>query len=74
MEIYEGVSKSFRTGLLEQEQIVQLSTARCRGIAILSVSLVSCAAVTLCIVTQQVLIFVDYFFIDSVQKILDTSS
>jgi hypothetical protein len=33
---YEGVSKSFRTGLLERElQMVQLSATRCSFIAIL---------------------------------------
>jgi hypothetical protein len=34
--LYEGVSKSFRTGRLEREvQLVQLSTTRCSCIAIL---------------------------------------
>jgi hypothetical protein len=38
--IYEGVSKSFRTGRLERElQMVQLSATRCSYIAILWVSL-----------------------------------
>jgi hypothetical protein len=45
---YEGVSKSFRTGSVERElQMVQLSATRCNCIAILCVSLVSFAAITL---------------------------
>jgi hypothetical protein len=47
---YEGVSKSFRTGRLERElQVVQFSATTCRCIAILWVSLVSFAAMTLCV-------------------------
>jgi hypothetical protein len=74
MKVYEGVSKNFRTGRLEVEmQMVQLSAARCSCIAILWVSLVSFTAITLCIVSQQVFIFVSvYFDIDSVRKLLDT--
>jgi hypothetical protein len=46
---YEGVSKSFRTGRLERElQMVQVSATRCSCIAILWVSLMSLAAITLC--------------------------
>jgi hypothetical protein len=73
---YEGVSKSFRTGRLEQElQMVQLSATRCSRIAILWVSLVSCAAITLCIAAQRVfVVVVVYFVIDSVRKLLDTPS
>jgi hypothetical protein len=60
--VYEGVSKSFRTGRLEWElQMVQLSATRRRGIAILWVSLVSFAAVTLCVASQWVFIVVVYF-------------
>jgi hypothetical protein len=59
--IYEGVSKSFRTGRLERElQMVQLSATRCSYIAILSVSLVSFVAVTLCVASQRVLIVFRY--------------
>jgi hypothetical protein len=48
VDIYEGVSKNFRTGRLEREvQMVQLSATRCSCIAILWVSLVSFAAITL---------------------------
>jgi hypothetical protein len=48
--MYEDVSKSFWTGRLERElQMVQLSVTRCNCIAILWVSLVSFAAITLCI-------------------------
>jgi hypothetical protein len=51
--MYEGVSKSFRTGRLERElQIVQLSATRCSCIAILCVSLVSFVAIILRIVYQ----------------------
>jgi hypothetical protein len=72
--IHNDVSKSFRTGHLERElQMVQLSDTRCSCIAILWVSLVSFAAITVCVATQQVSIFVVvYFVIDSVRKLLDT--
>jgi hypothetical protein len=71
---YEGVSKGFRTGLPEQELLmVQLSATRCSCIAVLLVSLVSFAAITLCIASQRVFIVVSlYFVIDSVRKLLDT--
>jgi len=53
--IYEGVAKSFPTGCLEQEfQMLQLSAIRCSCIAILWVSLVSFATITLCVASQQV--------------------
>jgi hypothetical protein len=73
---YEGVSKSFRTGRLERElQMVQLSATRCSCIAILSVSLVSFAAISLCVASQRVFIVVSvYFVIDSVRKLLNTPS
>jgi hypothetical protein len=49
-ETYEGVSKSFRTSRQERElQMVQLSTTRCSCVAILWVSIVSFAAITLCV-------------------------
>jgi hypothetical protein len=52
---YEGVSKSFRTGRLGRElQMVQLFVTRCNCIAILSVSLVSFAAITFCVASQRV--------------------
>jgi hypothetical protein len=55
----EGVSKSFRTGRLERElQMVQLSTTRCNCIVILWVSLVSSAAITLCVASQRVFVVV----------------
>jgi hypothetical protein len=74
--IYEGVSKSFRTGRLERGlHMVQLSTTRCSCIAILWVSLVSFAAITLHFASQRVFIFVNiYFVIDSVRKRLYTHS
>jgi hypothetical protein len=72
--MYEGVSKSFRTGLLERElQMVQLSATRCSCVAILWVSLVSFAALTLCVPSQRVFVAV-YFVIDSVRKLLVTPS
>jgi hypothetical protein len=62
--IYEGVSKSFRTGLLERElQMVQLFATRCSCIAILWVSLVSFDAITLCVASQRVFIVVSIYFV-----------
>jgi hypothetical protein len=75
--MYDGVSKSFCTGRLEQElQMVQLSTTRCSCIAILWVILVSFVSITLCIVSQRVfiVIVVVYFVIDSIRKLLVTPS
>jgi hypothetical protein len=74
--IYEGVSKSFRTGRLEQElQMVQLSATRCSCIAILWVSLVSFATITLCVASQRVFNCCKRIFrYDSVRKLLDTPS
>jgi hypothetical protein len=73
---YEDVSKSFRTGRLKRElQIVELSATRYSCIAILLVSLVSLAAITLCVASQQVLIVVNvYSVIDPIRKLLDTPS
>jgi hypothetical protein len=72
--VYEGVSKSFRTGRLERElQMVQLSATRCNCIAILWVRVASFAAIILCVASQRVFIVVSvYFVIDSVRKLLDT--
>jgi hypothetical protein len=73
---YEGVSKSFRTGHLKRKlQMVQLCATRCSFIDILWVSLVSSAAITLCVASQLVFIVVSvYFVIDSVRKLLDRPS
>jgi hypothetical protein len=72
--IYEGAPTSFRTGRLERElQMVQLSATRCRRIAILWVSPVSFAAITLCVASQRVFIVV-YFVIDTARKLLYTPS
>jgi hypothetical protein len=61
--LYEGVSKSFRTGRLERElQMVQLSATRCSCTAISWVSLVSFAAITLCVASQRVFIVVKRIF------------
>jgi hypothetical protein len=58
-ERYEGVSKSFRTGLLEWEpQMVQLSATRCSCIVILWVSLVSFGAIILGVASQRVFIVI----------------
>jgi hypothetical protein len=55
--------------------MVQLSATRCSCIAILRVSLVSFAAITLCVASQRVfIVIVVYFVIDSVWKLLDTLS
>jgi hypothetical protein len=71
--LYEGVSTSFRTGRPEREpQMVQLSATRCSCIAILWVSLLSFAAITLCVASQRVTAKVSLcLFIDSVRKLLD---
>jgi hypothetical protein len=71
-----GCIQIFRTGHLERElQMVQLSATRCSCIAILWVSLVSFAAMTLCVASQRVfVVVVVYFVIDSVRKVLDTPS
>jgi hypothetical protein len=74
---YKFVPKSFRTGRLERElQMVQLSTTRCSCIAILWVSLVSFAVITLCIASQRVTTpkVCIYYITGSVRKLLDTSS
>jgi len=74
--MYKGVTKSFRTGRLEQElQTVHLFVTRCSCIAILWVSLVSFTAITLCVDPQRAFVVaVVYFVIDSVRKLLDTPS
>jgi hypothetical protein len=53
--------------------MVQLSASRCSCIAILLVSLVSFAAITLCVASHRVFVVVD-FVIDSVRKLLDIPS
>jgi hypothetical protein len=73
--LYEGASKSFRTGRLDRElQMAQLSATRCSCIAFLWVSLVSFAAITLCVASQWVFMIVVYFVIESVRILLDTLS
>jgi hypothetical protein len=52
--------------------MVQLSATRCSFVPILWVSPVSFATITLCIASQ--LVFIVYFVIDSVRKLLDTPS
>jgi hypothetical protein len=72
---YKGIYQSFQTGCLEQElQMVQLSAIICSCIAILWVSLVSFVTINLCVASQQVFIIVIYFVINSVWKLLGTSS
>jgi hypothetical protein len=75
-EMYDSVFKSFRTGRLERElQMVQLFATRCSCIAILWISLLSFAAITLCVASQRVfvvVVVVVYFVIDSVRKLYDT--
>jgi hypothetical protein len=62
--LYECVSISFRTDRLEQElQMVQLSATRCSCIAILWVSLMSFVAITLCVASERMFIFVSVYFI-----------
>jgi hypothetical protein len=73
---YESVTKSFRTGRPEREmQMVKLSATRCSCIAVLWVSLVSFAAITICVASQRVfIVLLVYFIIESVRKLLDTPS
>jgi len=53
---YKGVSRSFRTGRLERElQMVELCATTCSCIAISWVSLVSFAAITLCVASQRII-------------------
>jgi hypothetical protein len=55
--------------------MLQLSAIRCSCIAILWVSLVSLAAITLCVASELVFIVVSvHFVIDSVRKLLDILS
>jgi hypothetical protein len=55
--------------------MVQLSATRCSYIAILWVSLVSFAAITLCVASQRVFIVVIVYFVTTqVRKLLDTPS
>jgi hypothetical protein len=57
--------------------LVQLSATVCSCIAILWVRLVSFAAINLCVASRvliTVVVFVVYFFNDSVRKLLDTPS
>jgi len=55
--------------------MIQLSTPSCSCIAILWVSLVSFADITICIGSQRVFIVVSiYFIIDAVRKLLVTPS
>jgi hypothetical protein len=57
--VYERVSKSFRTDHLEREQqILQLSATRHSCIATVWVSLVSFAAITICVASKRVFIVV----------------
>jgi hypothetical protein len=72
--LYEGVSKSFRTGRLERElEMVQISATRYSCIAILWVSPVNFVVMTLFIASEWVFIVVSvYFVVDSVRKLLDT--
>jgi hypothetical protein len=53
--------------------MIQLSATRCSCIAILQVSLVSFASITLFVSSQRALIFV-HFVIDSARKLLDIPS
>jgi hypothetical protein len=61
-DLYESVSKSFRTGHLERElQMVQLSAIRYSCITILWVSLVSFAAITFCVSSRRMFVVVLLF-------------
>jgi hypothetical protein len=70
MEVTLWHQQSAQTGRLERElKMLQLSASRCSCIDILWVSLVSFAAITLCVASQRVFIVV-YFVIESVPKLL----
>jgi hypothetical protein len=70
--LYEGLSKNFRTGRLEREQqMEQLSATRCNCITILLVSLVSFAAITLCVASQRVFIVVVVVVVVVVYFVID---
>jgi hypothetical protein len=57
----QGCIQSFQTGYLEQElEMVQLSATRCNCIAILWVSLVNFATITLCVASR---VFVVAYFV-----------
>jgi hypothetical protein len=55
-------------------QMIQFSATRCSCIAIFGVSLMSFAAITLCVASQRMFVVVVYFVINSVRKLLDTPS
>jgi hypothetical protein len=56
-KLYEGVSECFRTGCLVRElQMAQLSATRSSCVAILLVSVVTFAAITLCVASQRLFI------------------
>jgi hypothetical protein len=75
LSIYEGVSRSFRTGRLQRvRQMVQLSANRCSCISVLWFSLVSFAAMILYVASRVFIVVVVVYFVDSVRKLLDTSS
>jgi hypothetical protein len=70
--MYEGYIQKFPEREL---QMVQLSATSCSCITILWVNLASFASITLCVASQRVfIVVVVYFVIDSVRKLLDTSS
>jgi hypothetical protein len=54
--------------------MVEHSATRCSCISILWVSLVTFAAITLCVASQRVFIVVSIYIIHSVRKLLDTPS
>jgi hypothetical protein len=59
-----GCIQKFRTGRLERVlQMVQLSATKCSYIAILWVSLVSFAAISLCVASQRVIPKVSVYFV-----------
>jgi hypothetical protein len=64
--LYGGVSKNFPNWPPERElQMVQLSASRCSCMAILWVSIVSLAAITLCVTFQRVFNFVIVIYLST---------
>jgi hypothetical protein len=75
MDIRECNQKFPDCSLQQELQMVQFSATRCSCIVIFWASLVSLAAVTLCVASQRVIQKVSvYFVIDSVRKLFDTPS
>jgi len=64
LHVSEDISKSFWTGRLDRElQMIQLSATRCNCVAILWVSLMGFAAISLCVASQRAVPNISVYFI-----------